>query len=216
MIGGNVNALHKTPLTITSVPTDLQRLGPRHQLVLAQREFPSRIPIQRWIICPMAVNSSSATHISEMNFVQRTFGRYSSSVFMRVPTQRRRPGGAHLMGEKQDQLAQLSFNISLKGARATGTALLTVAALCFSLPLLAQQEGPLPPAPPREEKIPASPPRTTAPRPAPQTSATPPDSMHFSSGISKEPPALRVDQIIQSFAEREAEFREERDNFTYV
>jgi hypothetical protein len=40
--------------------------------------------------------------------------------------------------------------------------------------------------------------------------------MHFSSGISKEPPALRVDQIIQSFAEREAEFREERDNFTYV
>jgi hypothetical protein len=41
-------------------------------------------------------------------------------------------------------------------------------------------------------------------------------SQHSSSGISKEPPALPVDQIIQKFAAREAEFRTERDNFTYV
>ncbi|MGD0957730.1 MAG: hypothetical protein ABR953_13015 [Candidatus Acidiferrales bacterium] len=119
------------------------------------------------------------------------------------------------MGEKRNQPSQLSFNISLKGAQAIVTALVTVATLCFSPPFLAQQEGPLPPAPPQEE-IPASPPRAIAPQPAPQPPATPPDSKHFSSGISKEPPALPVDQIIQKFAEREAEFREERDNFTYV
>jgi hypothetical protein len=92
---------------------------------------------------------------------------------------------------------------------------MTFSALCFSLSLLAQQEGPLPPAHPQEE-IPASPPRATPPQPAAQTPATPPDPKQSSSGISKEPPALPVDQIIQKFAEGEAEFREERDNFTYV
>jgi hypothetical protein len=92
---------------------------------------------------------------------------------------------------------------------------MTFSALCFSLSLLAQQEGPLPPAHPQEE-IPASPPRAIPPQPAAQTPATPPDSKQSSSGISKEPPALPVDQIIQKFAEGEAEFREERDNFTYV
>jgi hypothetical protein len=100
-------------------------------------------------------------------------------------------------------------------ARATVTALLTFVSLFFSLPLLAQQAGPMPAAPP-QESIPASPPRATPPQPAAQTPATPPDSKQSASGISKEPPALPVDQIIQKFAEREAEFREERDNFTYV
>ena len=119
------------------------------------------------------------------------------------------------MGEKHNQSLQVSFNSSLKGARTTVTALMTFAALCFSLPLLAQQEGPLPSAPP-QKGIPASSPRATPPQPAPQTLATPPDSKQSSSGISKEPPALPVDQIIQKLAEREAEFREERDNFTYV
>lgn len=81
-----------------------------------------------------------------------------------------------------------------------------LAALCSSLPLLAQQVGPLHPPPPR----------ATPPQPAAQTPATPPAPKHSSSGISKEPPALPVDQIIQKFAEREAEFRVERDNFAYV
>jgi hypothetical protein len=35
-------------------------------------------------------------------------------------------------------------------------------------------------------------------------------------GISTEPPSVPVEQIIQRFAEREAEFKTERDNFTYV
>jgi hypothetical protein len=43
-----------------------------------------------------------------------------------------------------------------------------------------------------------------------------PGSNQTSSGISKEPPSIPVDQIIQRFAEREADFKTERDNFTYV
>jgi hypothetical protein len=120
------------------------------------------------------------------------------------------------VGENQNQPSQLSFGVFSKGVRATVMALMTVAALCSSLPLLAQEEGPLPPGPPQEE-MPVSPPRATPPQPAPRPPAPPPpDSQHSSSGISKEPPALPVDQIIRGFAEREAEFRDERDNFTYV
>jgi hypothetical protein len=37
-----------------------------------------------------------------------------------------------------------------------------------------------------------------------------------SSSISTEPPSVAVDQIIQHFAEREAEFKRERDNYTYT
>lgn len=45
-----------------------------------------------------------------------------------------------------------------------------------------------------------------SPRPSDQTS----------SAISSEPPSVPVDQIIQHFAEREAEFKRERDNYTYT
>ncbi len=43
-----------------------------------------------------------------------------------------------------------------------------------------------------------------------------PVSNHRSSGISNQPPSIPVDQIIQRFGEREAEFKAKRDNFTYV
>ena len=45
------------------------------------------------------------------------------------------------------------------------------------------------------------------------TASTPPQKGE--SGISTDPPSIPVDQIIQKFAEREAEFKEERGNFTY-
>jgi hypothetical protein len=117
------------------------------------------------------------------------------------------------MREKHNRPLPRSFGSSQE-ARTTVAALMALAALCFSLPLLAQ-EGPLPSTPPQAE-IPASPARATPPQPAPQASATPAVSRKSSSGISKEPPALPVDEIIRTFAGREAEFREERDNFTYV
>jgi hypothetical protein len=37
-----------------------------------------------------------------------------------------------------------------------------------------------------------------------------------SSAISTEPPSVPVEQIVQHFAEREAEFKRERDNYTYT
>lgn len=47
---------------------------------------------------------------------------------------------------------------------------------------------------------------------SPKTSA----GDHHSSGISKEPPSIPADQIIQQFAAREVEFKAERENFTYI
>jgi hypothetical protein len=79
-------------------------------------------------------------------------------------------------------------------ARTLVAAFMLLASGYLSLPLAAQETG-LPEA--------TSPPMT-------QT------SRQTSSGISTEPCLVPVDQIIQRFAEREAEFKTERDNFTYV
>ena len=49
----------------------------------------------------------------------------------------------------------------------------------------------------------------------PSPPKTPAADQH-SSGISKEPPSIPVDQIIQQFAAREVEFKAERENFTYI
>jgi hypothetical protein len=87
-------------------------------------------------------------------------------------------------------------------------ALMFFAGVFLPFPLAAQQQGPLRPAP-KHEDAPASPPEATPPPKAPASNRT-------SSGISVDPPSIPVDQIIQRFARREAEFKTERDNFTYV
>jgi hypothetical protein len=74
--------------------------------------------------------------------------------------------------------------------------------------LAAQQPAPQPP-PSAKETAPATQAATTTP---PQAKA----SDQSASSASTAPPALPVDQIIQRFAQREAEFKVERDNFTYV
>ncbi len=79
-------------------------------------------------------------------------------------------------------------------ARTRVTAFMLLASGYLSLPLAAQETGQ---------------PEATSP-PKAQT------SNQTSSGISTEPASVPVDQIIQRFAEREAEFKTERDNFTYV
>ncbi|HVB34033.1 MAG TPA: hypothetical protein VNJ52_06650 [Patescibacteria group bacterium] len=96
--------------------------------------------------------------------------------------------------------------------------LLLLAGLAFSSPLAAQEpQGPLslPPNPPADRlppPAPAPPPQPAPPpRPAPRTQ----DVVHSSSPISHEPLSVPVDQIIREFAAHEAEFRLERDNFTY-
>jgi hypothetical protein len=91
-------------------------------------------------------------------------------------------------------------------ARAAVTALVLAAGFLFSLPLLAQQQGPLP------IHVPPAPAKKKVPPPKPKAQ----DGERGSSPISAEPPALPVDQIIRDFADKEAEFKLERDNFTYV
>ena len=100
-----------------------------------------------------------------------------------------------------------------------------LAALALCAPLSAQEtQGPMAGAPPQNEDnvplapLPAAPTRQVAAAPAPRPVAQPaPASPRQSSGgIVKDPPSIPVDEIIQKFAAREAEFKQERDNFTYV
>jgi hypothetical protein len=88
------------------------------------------------------------------------------------------------------------------------TAAAVSAMLCSPLILAAQQTGPLPP-----------PPTYSAPTPLPRPSSMPKAAPHQAtteSPLSTAPPSIPADQVIQKFAEREAEFRKERDNYTYT
>jgi len=80
--------------------------------------------------------------------------------------------------------------------------------LLLSLPLAAQQTGPLPP-----------PPSYVPPAATPRPSSMPASAPHQTtteSPLSTAAPKIPAEQIIQKFAEREAEFRKERDNYTYT
>jgi hypothetical protein len=98
--------------------------------------------------------------------------------------------------------------------------LLFVAAF-FSLPLAGQEAGPIPGPPPQYEPAqPKNPPPLKSPTAKPSEDAPPPPKTlaadRQSSVITKDPPSIPVDQIIQQFAAREVEFKNERENFTYV
>jgi hypothetical protein len=106
--------------------------------------------------------------------------------------------------------------------RAKSGALAVACLLAFlSRPLAAQQEtGPLPGSPPQWEPIPRPDSRPSQAAPASKASAPAPApapaTNQRSSGISKDPPSIPAEQIIQQFAAREAEFKAERENFTYT
>jgi hypothetical protein len=93
------------------------------------------------------------------------------------------------------------------GKRTLLTALMPLVGVLFFHPLSAQQQGPL--TPPPQTSVAASAPAATPPSKAPADRQSP-------SGITQAPPSIPVDQIIQRFAAHEAEFRTERNNFTYV
>lgn len=102
--------------------------------------------------------------------------------------------------------------IAVKGSRrASATRILTVlagATLFVALPLAAQQTGPIPP-----------PPSYSAPSPLPQPGTAPKSAPHqpiTESELSTAAPKVPPEQIIQQFAAREAEFRKERNNYTYT
>jgi hypothetical protein len=88
--------------------------------------------------------------------------------------------------------------------------LLAVSSLCC-MSVGAQQQGPLPTPTSSSAPQPQNKPDAPTPAPGPATTSQP-----ATSTISNQPPALPVDQIIQRFAAREAEFKKERDNYTYT
>ncbi len=101
------------------------------------------------------------------------------------------------------------LNLAMKDSRKVGVrALLLIAGAFLAGPLAAQQQGPLPPPPPGSV-VPYSAPT----QPAASTGAA---RQENSSHITNEAPAMPVDQIIQKFADREEEFKKERDNYTYT
>jgi len=104
----------------------------------------------------------------------------------------------------------LSTHISPTFARFCFTFLLAGAFVSFAS---AQDPGPLPaPRTPRTQAPPPPPPSQTY-----HTDA-PPQRIHSvgDNPITNEPPAIPPDQIVKRFAEREAEFKLERDNYTYT
>jgi hypothetical protein len=99
------------------------------------------------------------------------------------------------------------------GRRTIPAALIALAAVACAMPLLAQDEqGPLPPAAPQVE----GPPSSNLPVPTPAAPTKSATQEQTESAISNAPPSIPVSQIIQRFAERETEFKAERDNFTYM
>lgn len=119
-------------------------------------------------------------------------------------------------------------------ARAGGRLLLIAIAMlatgAFPKPLAAQEQGPLPPAPSRDDIPPPIPevrpqPKTPqpsenrapapAPAPEPKPAEKPAPAKRPASDVTNELPSLPVEQIIRQFAAREEEFKRERDNFTY-
>jgi hypothetical protein len=80
----------------------------------------------------------------------------------------------------------------------------------LSSPLFAQQTGAL-------SLLPASvPPTPTANVPQQAAGPGPAVPLRGESNISHDPPAMPIEQIIQRFGEREAEFKAERGNYTYT
>ena len=85
-------------------------------------------------------------------------------------------------------------------------------AATFACVSAAQDPGPLPTPPASRTQAP--------PPPQNQTYHTAPPPTHIHSPgdnpITTEPPSIPADQIIKRFAEREADFKLERDNYTYT
>lgn len=94
--------------------------------------------------------------------------------------------------------------ITTYGKRSCFGVRLVFAISIVGIPLAAQERGPMPPPPPGT---------VVASAPPAQSSAGPRER---ASRITNEPPAMPVEEIMQKFAQREEDFRKERDNFTYT
>lgn len=98
---------------------------------------------------------------------------------------------------------------------------LALAGALFAAPLLAQDVGPGPMAPATPQYGgPAGMPQQAAPQQAPARQEGPARMQNTGPArqepIENTPPPIPVEQIIKTFAQHEAEFKIERDNFTYT
>jgi hypothetical protein len=84
-----------------------------------------------------------------------------------------------------------------------------IAAFFLALPAAAQQTGPIPPPPSYTPPTAPVPQPGSAPKAAPHQAIT-------ESVLSTAAPKIPPEQIIQKFAAKEAEFKKERDNYTYT
>jgi len=106
----------------------------------------------------------------------------------------------------------LKFSKAIRTMRPQPLAFLA-AALFLALPVVAQDSpGPMTSSPK------AKPAQASAPGPAPSQDPGPAQRLHSpgDNPITSDPPSQPVEEIIKHFAEREAEFRLERDNYTYT
>lgn len=99
---------------------------------------------------------------------------------------------------------------------------LVFSSLILSMTIAGQELGPQQAAYSQDEGMPVSPTmQTSQPAASKSTSNSPAGAQgaasgQSASGMSTAPPSVPVDQIIQQFAAHEAEFKTERDNFTYT
>jgi hypothetical protein len=104
----------------------------------------------------------------------------------------------------------LSKCVTKNYSRAAATASMCLTAFCLITPLSAQQRGPIGPP----TGMPAPPLSDSQPKSAPAAPTATPKSAP--SAVSNEAPSIPIDQIIQRFAAREAEFKAERENYAYT
>jgi len=109
-------------------------------------------------------------------------------------------------------MAGILFNPAKKGFWQIAISVLAcLAVLWLSKTLSAQQQGPM--KTPTGTAAQQSDPQPKAAPSAPAQAATPKSAP---AAASTEPPSIPIDEIIRRFAAREAEFKTERDNFTYT
>jgi hypothetical protein len=110
---------------------------------------------------------------------------------------------------------------NLRRFRGHFAASLVLGAALFAAPLFAQDAGPGPMAPATPQYDgPAGLPQQSPVRPAPAPRQVPVRAQTSGPArqepIENTPPPIPVDQIIKTFSQHEAEFKIERDNFTYT
>src|SRR5271169_4473392 len=177
-----------------------------HRGALPTAPRPHRGILQKFITPAGNLTASCASHYSEVGFrilldVKQP-RRYSEAPKSKATAQMERNW------EEMQQISRKPYKTSL--TLATFTLAIVSAAPFLSLPLAAQQTGPLPPPPSYSAPTPT-------PLPQPRSNpATAPHQTTTESPLTTDPPKIPTDQIIQKFAERELEFKKERDNYTYT